>query len=719
MIAVINFLFPAILGAAGLAAAPIIIHLILKTKARRIVFPALQFVKKTHHANINRLRLKHLILLALRMMVIVMAATLLARAEIPSWQAVAERNVPTAAVIVLDDSGSMTYRRQGQPLIGWARQQAAAALKAMPAGSRVALIGSSGRGVDTMLDPAQCAAGLGQWSPTPGRQSLAAAVARATRLVQQCELKRKEVYVITDMTACAWRDGSGVSGSADGASPAVQYNLINVGGEDLNVALGDVVLSATAVPAGAQVKIDTTVSSANLSQEATVEIELNGQAVWQQSLKVPAGGATPVSAVVTPTGTGLVHGRVVLKNPDPMDLDNVRYFTLAVGAAAKMLIVVGPTNIDRTGLLMGYAAAPPSDGGQDGVSRTTISADALDANALAGVRIVMLADAVSLSDTQWRLLLPMVQAGGAVWVVAGPAMQAESYNTEPAQRVMPAVLGVPQELPAPVAWAPKDLTHPMLSPFGNGQNPPLSEVACSRRFAIASLASDAYSVMDYADGVPALLARRVGEGTTVLWNFSPLRTLSNLAHLPQLVILAGRTAQVLSVQSGAPASYPWGQAVMLPIPQSLGAAAITVKGPADAAERPVLPDPRQRAVNLMANELGRWDVHMSEGSRRIDLGFSVNAEAAESDLTPAEPKRVCGLFPPDTAVVTASVGELIESRRLVQQPLDLAAPLLLALLALTVGESFFANRFYKQTVPAGDAPQAPRDEPQSAQSPQS
>ena len=701
MIGDLIFLFPTVLQAAGLAAAPILIHLILKTKARRIVFPALQFVKKTHQANINRLRLKHLILLALRMMVIVMVAALLARAEIPSWQAVAERNVPTAAVIVIDDSGSMTYRRQGQPLIGWARQQAADALKAMIPGSRVAVIGASGRGDDTMLDPSQCALSLEQWTATAGRQSLAAAIARATRLVQQCDLRRKEVYVITDMTACAWRDGSGVSGSAEGASPAVQYNIINVGGEDLNVALGDVRLSATAVPAGVPVKIDTTVSSANISQEVTVAVELNGQAVWQQSLKVPSGGSTSVAATITPATAGLLHGRVLLKNTDPMELDNVRYFTLAVGAPSKMLIVVGPTNIGRTGFIMGAAVCPPSDGGQEGIARTTISADALDANALVGVRIVMLADAVALSDKQWKMLLPMVEAGGAVWVIAGPAMGAESYTTEAAQRLMPASLGAAQELAAPLAWAPKDLSHPMLAPFGNGQNPPLSDVTCRRRFAIASLASDAASVMDYADGVPALLSRRVGEGTVVLWNFSPLRTLSNLAALPQLPILAARTAQVLSVEPGAPASYPWGQAIMLPIPQALGAATITVKGPTDSAERPVLPDARQRAVNLLASDLGRWDVRMTEGSRHVERGFSVNAEAAESDLTPAEPKRVCGLFPPDCSAVTASVSELIESRRMIQQPLDLSVPLLLALLALIVGESFFANRFYKQTVVAG------------------
>ncbi len=693
----IVFLFPALLAAAGLAAAPIIIHFILKTKARHVIFPALQFVKKTHQANISRLKLRHLILLAMRMLAIVLLVVLLARAQVPSWQVVADRSAPAAAVIVIDDSGSMNYRRQGQPLLSWARQQAAVALQSLPAGSRAAVIGSSGRGEETMLEPSQSLQTLAQWPATFGRHSLAAAVARATGVVKQSELARKEVYIFTDMTANAWRDGGGVSASADTAG-GVQYNIVNLGGEDLNVGLGDLRLSAQAVPAGCEVKIETTVSSAHVTQDATVVVELAGQTAWQQSVHVTGGSSVAVWAAVTPTTPGLVHGRVMLKNPDPLEMDNVRYFTLHVDASARMLMVVGPTNIGRTGFIMGAAVAPSGIEGEGGIVRTTISADALDANALAGVRVVMLADTVALSDTQWRQLLPVVQAGGSLWIVAGPAMQGESYNTEPAQRLMPAVLGAVEELSEPVALAPRNLSHPMLSPFADGQNPSLSEGVCSRRFAIASLANDSQSVMDFADNVPAVLVRRVGEGSVVMWNFSPLRTLSNLASLSQLPILAARTVQVLAADPGGVTSHPYGQAVSIPIPQALNEPTVSVKSPLEAAERPMLPDPRRRSVNLTAKDLGAWDVHMVEGSRKIDRGFSVNAEAAESDLAFAETPRVVGLFPPDSAAVAATVDELTYSRRMTQQPLDLAIPILLALLALVVGESFFANRFYKHTV---------------------
>ena len=58
--------FYPVLYALGAVSAPIVIHLIMRTKPRKIIFPPLRFVKKTHQANISKLRLKHLILLLLR-----------------------------------------------------------------------------------------------------------------------------------------------------------------------------------------------------------------------------------------------------------------------------------------------------------------------------------------------------------------------------------------------------------------------------------------------------------------------------------------------------------------------------------------------------------------------------------------------------------------------------------------------------------------------------
>jgi hypothetical protein len=62
-----NFVNPFLLAGAGLVAVPIVLHLVMRRKPRRAEFPALRFVRRRHDTNQRQLRLRHLLLLLLRM----------------------------------------------------------------------------------------------------------------------------------------------------------------------------------------------------------------------------------------------------------------------------------------------------------------------------------------------------------------------------------------------------------------------------------------------------------------------------------------------------------------------------------------------------------------------------------------------------------------------------------------------------------------------------
>ena len=70
----ISFGTPDVTWAAGLAVLPVIIHLLMRSKPRLVVFPALRFVKMMHNAHITRHRIKHLLLLLMRMAAIARGA---------------------------------------------------------------------------------------------------------------------------------------------------------------------------------------------------------------------------------------------------------------------------------------------------------------------------------------------------------------------------------------------------------------------------------------------------------------------------------------------------------------------------------------------------------------------------------------------------------------------------------------------------------------------
>jgi len=677
----LTFLFPSVLIAAGAAAAPVIIHLILRTKPRRVVFPPL-------------------LLLLLRAAVLACIAVLIAGPRISERRRATGAYGPAAVVIVLDNSGSMTCRDRDRRLIDRAKSLALQVLDSLAPSSRAAVITTASRQVvGALLADRKLVAQRVIDAPEGfGGQSVAGALARAETLLAGSDLARKQVYLLTDMTARAWRDGAGMRSDCDAEVVILDCSAENPG----NVAIEAIHVPRLNVPVGVEVELQAVIKADRTGGEYSVRAELDGRAVAQKTAVLPAGAVASVRLAVRPRRGGAVHGRVVVECDDTLAMDNVRYFTLPAGEPAGMLIVRDPTTIGlggRCSFLMANAVAPAGGAaGRPGwVRRRTITADALDGESLRDIRIVMLADVSALTDTQWGRLERFVRADGSLWVVLGALASPASYNAVAAQRILPLAPGSAERLPQALGWQDNPPAHPMLEPFSGDANPPLSEVRCRRRFAVARVAPGATVVLRYADGVPALAVRTVAAGQVVLWNFSPVREFSNLAGLEQFAILAQRTVRLLGGRLTDRTEYLWGQSAVVGIADQMTPAAVaTVRRPGSPEELPVVPDARSGAVSIRADALGGWTVRFFEDGRTAERGFSVNADPAESNLTPADRREVLGMFHRGRAMIASEVKDLDLGRRTIARPLDLTAPVLLSLLVLVTGELFFANRFYKR-----------------------
>jgi hypothetical protein len=741
MPAFLNFAFPPVLWAATAASAPVIIHLIMRTKPRRIKFPAIEFVKRTHQANISMHRLKHLLLLLMRMTAIALLALLVARAALAGFRASSRTAEPAAAAVVIDNSGSMDYRSKGETHLARAKRLAAEVIATLPAGSRVAVlsaaspercIGFSGEAEDAVE---QVRSVEGTW----GHTSAARAMSHAMELLNGVEdLQRKEVYVVTDMTAEFWRDGSGVHPKQDAEK---HFTLIDVGGEDLNAALGELRLSAWSVPAEAEVGIRTTARRPAQAPELAVRVELDGQTANERLLEHLAAGTEAPLALAVKAGTpGVAAGKVLLTGlgeADPLPMDNERHFTLTVGSPAVLLVVrdrTTATGRDMTSIHVEAAAAPAGGDASRGewVVRQPITADRLDAERLRGTggpggppggrrpRIVLLVNVSSLTPEQWEALGAYVNDGGKLWVVTGDLVAPRGYNTPEAQALVPVELGAMEQLARPMPWRVAKPSHPLLAPFAGFEGAPpagaaatggggmsLAFVRSIRRFAVASDVEDAQVVFRYDDGVPAVIYRDVGEGQVVFWNFSPAATFSNWGSYegaPAFGVLTQRTLRLL--MSGQGTMFHYGDAVTLRVPRELAGAAAAVRRPGGKYE-PVGLDPGGRTVTIArADEVGQWRVRFSPrggagasaagDSGQVEHGFSVNVPYAESNLKRAALAEIQEIFPPGEPVIVKDVAELTKQAETIRGDLDLTVPLLLAVVALATAESFFANRFYRR-----------------------
>ena len=65
-----TFVHPFLLGGLLLVGIPVLIHLIMQQKPKHLAFPAFRFLLQKQRTNQRRLRLRHLLLLALRMLLV-------------------------------------------------------------------------------------------------------------------------------------------------------------------------------------------------------------------------------------------------------------------------------------------------------------------------------------------------------------------------------------------------------------------------------------------------------------------------------------------------------------------------------------------------------------------------------------------------------------------------------------------------------------------------
>ena len=232
---------------AGLAAAliPLVVHLLRRRPPLPTRFPALVLLLGPERRRARRRRLREWLLLATRMSLLAAVALALA-----GPYCVKQVDVPPAAgrqqaaVILVDDSLSMRYRRDGSSLFEAAKRRAEALLGVLPPGAPVGLLSVTGQGTqvrELSLDRSRLRRALRRLSPTWRRGDGADAVARALRLLESADGQDpRAIYLITDLTR------QGLRPAALSLPAAVTLQVLDVAEQTLDNAA---VVEATLRPA--------------------------------------------------------------------------------------------------------------------------------------------------------------------------------------------------------------------------------------------------------------------------------------------------------------------------------------------------------------------------------------------------------------------------------------------------------------------------------------
>lgn len=207
----IDFLSPLWLVAAGAAAVPLLLHLLRRRIGTRVEFPAVRYLARAEREHSRRLRLRNLLLMLLRIAVVVFVAAAAARPVLRMTGAAAGTgHAPTALAVMLDNSLSTSAIVNGHPVLDDLRARADALMRAAGPGDRLWLVTADGtvRGGP----PGALRDAIAHTGALAGAGDVADATQRAAALAANAGLPERELAVVTDGQASAWREPLSLGG---------------------------------------------------------------------------------------------------------------------------------------------------------------------------------------------------------------------------------------------------------------------------------------------------------------------------------------------------------------------------------------------------------------------------------------------------------------------------------------------------------------------------
>ncbi len=535
-----SFLTPLFfLGVAALAA-PILVHLVRRTRARKVQFPALVFVRQVPQRTIRRRTLQNVLLLLLRCLAILLIVIAFTRPFFSGGSSAKETAAAGATVILVDNSLSM--RRE--PLFAEAQKRAEAAVDEARNDEQIALVSFDKRYAvvnrftndKNRLRFAVRNLSAG-WDGTDYEQALRG----AESLLGDIETSGpKQIVIISDFQAPGWNQNTATFKLAN----TTKLQTIDVGGNDSvpNIAITNV--EARGVIFGQKYLDNLAVHISNFGDtprdRIAVDFQINEQTVEKRDITLNSRD----SRVIEFTGFNLNEGAnrcTIDIVSDDFAADNRFYFTLRRETPAKALIVESASRGRSDSLHLQSALTTNDD---LPFTFTLKSTGSIDPSSISEYALIVLNDAGPISGGLADALMKFVEAGGQMIVSTGPHTTVDSFNGS-LQRIAPAVLreAVQTKAGESVAITNVKFDHPVFEVFQESGRLAAAHVIAYFR---SEPATTATVLARYEDGSPALVESRTGKGRVMLftsslgpsWNDLPLTPLY-LPFIHQMVRYAG------------------------------------------------------------------------------------------------------------------------------------------------------------------------------------
>ncbi|MBL1216657.1 MAG: hypothetical protein D8M59_04100 [Planctomycetes bacterium] len=614
----ITFLAAPWLWLLGLAALPLLIHLLGGRARRTIVIPTARFFHQSRSEAANHARVRDWLLLLVRSAAV--AAIVLAFAQ-PAWQVdraaaagsgtvtQAARSLPLRlpmtssgrhVIIILDASASMQRVSSGRSLFSEAQYQARQILGTLqaPADSAAVLIaGVRPRALlpDLTADFNALSERLDAAAPTWERADLRRAALYARRLLERDAATRsanatsvpnREIVFISDMQANQWPTTGGgqalESWFADvNGYTTVSIRQVGLGISNENISIVDLTTEPIVPIAGQQVTVNVTLENHSPDSAATASFVLTAD---DAELARPAYSLAPaqqrqVTYSHTFSSPGMVHlkAAIVSDMPDALPIDDTRSVCVRVRSGYRVGLVT-PSPKTGAAYYISMALAPDlassirieNLGPQIPAYSEDSTWTSLDAIVICEHPDLTRQDVATLQD--W-----IARAGlGAVWLIDTPeAADLLSEHSDDSGRVrqLPLTVTRPDHTDGATSLSASTQANDSLTAFltstgdtGVNVSDLLQGILSRTAYMPATTASGSANVyLATPEDRPIIASQSLGHGTLAMWAGSISPTQCDLTRSPLFPGLMQELVASVARPTASPAPCYVGHGCTVPL----------------------------------------------------------------------------------------------------------------------------------------------------------
>ena len=531
----LSFLNPFFLFGLAAAAIPILIHRLTKRKAMTRKFSAVRLLLESQRIVTRPQRLRHLFLLALRIVAMISLVLLMARPVLTEPGILVQEE--KAMAIILDNSLSMAYLEDGGERYDLAKK----AVKEVMEGfnGQVAILPTASFHTSRLRQESQIRwmtreEALKELSSIPlsyGRGDLNACLHLAYQKLKELKMG-KEVFIVSDLARGDW-EGLALN-KLDVVPADVGMTLLRIGGSgrNLNLTVKEARWVEREAVVGVQSHLEVTVSNlSDRSGTALVQLFLSGIKVDQKLIDLNAMGEGKVHFELSLDKKGWINGEVRLSSRDRLSLDDSFYFPLKVREKIKVLIIDGAPKASLKESESYYLlhALRPDDSEESPFIPRVISEEEVAKTDTNLYEVIVWMNAARLQGSQ---LASLLGSGKSILLFLGDQVVPDEYNRIPLfpwriREMNVARIGKPERI------AQVDDRLDFLKPFSGPGGESLRAASFHRYFKVEG---NMKSLLIFGNQDPLLVESEIGKSKILLftssgdldWNDLPLKA----AYLP-------------------------------------------------------------------------------------------------------------------------------------------------------------------------------------------